>query len=309
MAACSHPAAFSGNGFAEKLFLFYGIVMKFQPECAKIKVRYVIFNDKENHFMLANYHTHTVRCRHAEGGDREYIEAAIKGGMKVLGFSDHCPWIYEDGFVSGTRMLPSQLDDYFTSLERLRQEYKDDITIYIGFEAEYIPEQVEAQYRLLDQYPVDYMILGQHFTSREPYSAYTGFAWDSESELKKYVDTVIEGMETGRYSYVAHPDLFHYTGDEAIYRRHYGRLCSYLKEKNVPVEINMLGHFQHRHYPSALFLKIAQETGNSAVIGCDAHSPYSLLDTAEQQACRQLAAEYDLPLVDYLPGLGEKTQK
>ena len=28
--------------------------------------------------MLANYHTHTYRCRHAVGEDREYVEAAIR---------------------------------------------------------------------------------------------------------------------------------------------------------------------------------------------------------------------------------------
>ena len=44
--------------------------------------------------MLANYHTHTVRCQHASGDDRAYVETAIKNGMRVLGFSDHCPWIY-----------------------------------------------------------------------------------------------------------------------------------------------------------------------------------------------------------------------
>ncbi len=44
--------------------------------------------------MLANYHTHTERCYHASGEDKEYVEAAIKAGLKVLGFSDHCPWIF-----------------------------------------------------------------------------------------------------------------------------------------------------------------------------------------------------------------------
>lgn len=89
--------------------------------------------------MLANYHTHTFRCRHAYGEDREYVEHAIVHGMKVLGFSDHCPWVFGDGFVSGTRMLPTQLDDYFSSPTALKKEYASDITIYIGFEAEYIP--------------------------------------------------------------------------------------------------------------------------------------------------------------------------
>ncbi|MGN0592353.1 MAG: PHP domain-containing protein, partial [Ruminococcus sp.] len=166
--------------------------------------------------MLANYHTHTVRCQHAQGEDKAYVEAAIQSGMKVLGFSDHCPWIYKDGYVSGTRMLPGQLDDYFYSMEQLRREYAREITLYIGFEAEYIPEQMEDQNRLLADYPIDYMILGQHFTSPEPYCAYSGFPTESEAELEKYVDTVIAGMETGKYSYVAHPDLMNFTGSETV---------------------------------------------------------------------------------------------
>ena len=51
--------------------------------------------------MLANYHTHTVRCKHAVGSEREYIEAAIANGFKILGFSDHTPWPYPEGVTSG----------------------------------------------------------------------------------------------------------------------------------------------------------------------------------------------------------------
>lgn len=36
--------------------------------------------------MIANYHTHTWRCRHADGTEREYVERAIEGGLKILGF-------------------------------------------------------------------------------------------------------------------------------------------------------------------------------------------------------------------------------
>lgn len=42
-----------------------------------------------------NYHTHTTRCYHASGKDEEYVKAAIKAGIKELGFSDHTPWHYE----------------------------------------------------------------------------------------------------------------------------------------------------------------------------------------------------------------------
>ena len=36
--------------------------------------------------MIANYHTHTWRCRHADGTEREYVERAIEGGLKFSVF-------------------------------------------------------------------------------------------------------------------------------------------------------------------------------------------------------------------------------
>lgn len=254
--------------------------------------------------LLANYHTHTCRCRHAKGEDREYVESAISEGMKVLGFSDHCPWIFDNGYVSGTRMLPNQLDDYFYSIEKLKKEYRDDITIYTGFEAEYIPELMEKQNRLFKGYPIDYMIMGEHFTGIEDRSPYTGFETQNEKELEKYVNLCIEGMETGRYTYVAHPDLFNYTGPVEIYRKHFRKLCEYLKSRNVPVEINLLGLAEKRHYPNDNFFDLAKEVGNAAIIGCDAHEPGRLSDKRLIKKCEKYAAFRGLELVSYLPGLG-----
>ena len=53
--------------------------------------------------MIANYHTHTWRCRHADGTEREYVERAIEGGLKILGFSDHSPYPFPDGYADAAR--------------------------------------------------------------------------------------------------------------------------------------------------------------------------------------------------------------
>lgn len=39
-----------------------------------------------------NFHTHTKRCKHAKGEDKDYIDAAIKNNLDILGFSDHGPY-------------------------------------------------------------------------------------------------------------------------------------------------------------------------------------------------------------------------
>ena len=55
-------------------------------------------------FLKANFHTHTTRCQHAIDSEQEYIEAAIEMGIKRLGFSDHIPCPFSDGYVSNIRM-------------------------------------------------------------------------------------------------------------------------------------------------------------------------------------------------------------
>ena len=163
-------------------------------------------------FLKANYHAHTVRCQHAYGTEREYIEAAIEMGMKEFGFSDHVPCPFKDGYVSGIRMTMKQTPEYVETIRRLAEEYKNEITIYVGFEAEYIPEFHEEQMRMFRNLGCDYMIMGQHFLESEQYGPYTGTETEDESRIRDYVDAVIEGMKTGDFLYLAHPDIMNYRG-------------------------------------------------------------------------------------------------
>lgn len=248
--------------------------------------------------MYANYHTHTKRCKHATGEDREYVEAAIEAGMEILGFSDHCPWVYPEPQESWIRMDCTEFDSYVHSLTQLRQEYADDIKIFIGLEAEYIPELIDAQDRFLAGYPLDYMILGQHFLGMEQGSVYAGMPTDDEEYLAKYVDLIIEGMDSGRYLYLAHPDLVNYTGDPEIYVLHMRRLLSYLLDNGYPFEINMLGAWQGRCYPNLKFLQMAGEMGNECLIGVDAHSPDQLLNEEGERICEEMIEKYGLQVCE-----------
>jgi histidinol-phosphatase (PHP family) len=249
--------------------------------------------------MIANYHTHTKRCQHATGEDREYVEAAIEAGLRILGFADHCPWVYPDkNFVSGIRLAPHEVDGYFYSLESLKKEYEKDIKIYIGFETEHCPNMIPEQEELLKGYPLDYMICGQHFLDAEYVSFYAGRPHADEDFLKRYVDTAVAGINSGRYLYLAHPDLVNFTGDEEVYRSHMKRLCEALKEKDIPVEINILGLSTGRRYPGKRFLELAKETGNTAILGIDAHAPEQILNGEAIKKAELLCEEFGLPLVD-----------
>ena len=223
--------------------------------------------------ISANYHTHTVRCKHAYGTEREYIEAAISEGFKILGFSDHTPQPYPKGFVSNIRMDMSEIKDYTDTLVSLREEYKNDIQIFIGYEVEYTRKYFEPLINELKKYPLDYIIQGQHYVEDEVDGFYVGERTDSEERLKAYVDFTIEGMKTGLFSYLAHPDLINFTGDDDTYYRHMRRLVKAAIDLNIPLEINVYGFVDGRWYPNDRFFKMAAEYDPRFLIGCDAHTP------------------------------------
>jgi len=243
--------------------------------------------------MLANYHTHTFRCNHAVGEDREYVERAIERGLKVLGFSDHVPMAFPDGHESIFRIPLRLLEDYVTGVLALKEEYKRDIHIRLGFEAEYYPDLFEGMLRLLEPYPVEYMLLGQHFNdSRE--AVYNPSMPMSREALKTYVDRVIEGMETGRFTYVAHPDLFCFAGRPAVYEAEMTRLCERAKTLDMPLEINILGMRNGRCYPCDAFWPIAKRLDCRVVLGCDAHDPNDVAQPGQVQRALSYAARFGL---------------
>ncbi len=249
--------------------------------------------------MLTNYHTHTNRCHHANGTDEEYVKAAVEAGYSILGFSDHAPYYYEDGYESYYKMLPSQAHEYADSLRRLARLYSDKIEIHLGFEAEYYPSIFEKSLKLWREVGIEYLVLGQHFTRDEATKDAHAFAPAGDETLKCYTDVCIAAIETEKFSYFAHPDLLNYTGDnDALYEHETARLVECANRYGVPLEINLLGLYEGRTYPNRRFWEIAAPLKPSVIIGADAHTPRALLNMNCRAAAKKLAEQYGLKLID-----------
>ena len=159
--------------------------------------------------MLANYHTHTPRCNHAVGEEQCYVERAVEGGLKLLGFSDHTPYLFDKpGYYSSFRMRPEELDDYVQTLQKLRTKYADRIELHIGLEAEYYPKLFPRLLDFLRQYPVEYLILGQHALYNEVEGIYPAQPTTDRKLLDQYLGQTLDALDSGVFTYFAHPDLF-----------------------------------------------------------------------------------------------------
>ena len=230
-----------------------------------------------------NYHTHTQRCYHAWRSDEEFVLAAIKGGFTKLGFSDHSCWKYDSDFVAHMRMPLSEFDDYYESISNLREKYKDQIQIYIGLECEYFPKYMDWLKSFIKEKKLDYVILGNHYDTTDELQIYYGRVCNDDEEMIRYIDGCIEGMSTGIYSYLAHPDLFMRSREkfDDLARSESYRLCKWCKDNYVIVEYNLEGARMGEKrnvlwYPYPEFWKIAAEVGNDVIIGIDAHHTSSL---------------------------------
>lgn len=234
--------------------------------------------------LKENYHTHTSRCGHAIGEDEEYVQYAMIGGLKTLGFSDHVPYYIEH---PSERMNIEDLEGYKHSIRSLKEKYKGQIEILCGLELEYYPSQIDHLMQLRREF--DYCILGQHNLELEGYSSYN--ITDKE-HLMTYLDRVETACKIGLCDYIAHPDLclFDYptaTDEDCKYVAN--RLADISLEYNIPLEINCGSGIrigkkyypdgERYAYPTRAFFEVFAQRQAPVIIGLDVHDPmYFLTD-------------------------------
>ena len=244
--------------------------------------------------MKVNLHTHTYRCRHAKGTDEEYVLAAIDAGYDKLGFADHTPFPYKGDFVNGDKMLVEELPDYIDSVLTLKEKYKGQIEILLGLECEAVPEFFPFLREMKRK--MDYLILGSHGDKRiDPYSGIL----KEPQQLWRYLDFTVEGMETGLFLYLAHPDVMlgRYPVFDDTAAEVSRKLCREAKRLNMPLEYNLYGIYKGVKpgclgYPYDGFWRIAAEENCVAMVGVDAHDPGCFEATPME------------PAVEYLSSLG-----
>lgn len=248
--------------------------------------------------MIANYHTHTPRCNHAVGTEEQYIQNAIAGGLKILGFADHSPYWFPGDYYSTFRMRPEELPGYVQTLSALRKKYEGQLKTHIGVEAEYYPAYFSELLKMLRDGGVEYMILGQHFPGNEIGQTHTSRPTAEEAVLSDFCDQLIEAIHTGLFTYIAHPDVLHFVGDSEVYRKHMRRLCRAAKNCDIPMEINFLGLREGRYYPDNRLWEVVGEEGCKVIYGADAHAPDVVTDPATELRALEMVKTYGLNLIE-----------
>ncbi len=259
---------------------------------------------------LRNYHTHTMRCKHARDTDQEYAEAAERAGYAVLGFSDHTPWPFMDGHVSSVRMDVEELEEYCASVRRIKQRYEGRMKIFLGLECEaYFPYFSWLQ-EIREVCGLDYLILGNHFSDDSETFAFSRSTLPEH--LKLYTANTVRAMESGLFRCLCHPEvaLSHYPEWDSACEEMAEVLCRTAHDLGMPLEYNLLGEvyrekgsFGPLGYPLDRFWEKAAEHGNDAVIGVDAHTAAALEDTGRLERARRKLTKMGIRVLDAFEGM------
>lgn len=245
--------------------------------------------------MDYNFHAHTPLCSHATGTEREYIEAAIAAGIKEWGFSEHIPFIFPNGKENSYRVPLTEVQEYIDTVIALKEEYKDRINIHLGFEMEYYPEYFDEMVENAREWGAEYLILGQHSVGDEPeFFFWSTEATDNTEYLKDYVNRVVEAIKSGVITYIAHPDMFNFVGDDKVYDEEMLKIIKAAEEYNVPLEINFLGIRDNRTYPTEKFWRLAEGYDISVVFGFDAHDVCGACDLESLPKALEICKKYNL---------------
>lgn len=254
--------------------------------------------------MLANYHTHCFYCQHAGGTVEDYAKEAVRCHFDILGMSDHLPYPHHD---YGYRMPMAEIWDYIGDVTEAQKKFRGKLALLLGFESEYLPAHRKYYEELLTQYRVDYLIMGQHFFE-DSLGFTNAYGLRGTDDCVRYARSVAEGLSTGYYSLLAHPDIVGVNGLK--WDRNMDEMTDIILESavhyGVPLEINANGIRRgftqdslglHYMYPHFKFWEKAAAAKVPTVVSADCHAPHLLYDNDVKRA-RKFAEEMGVNLVD-----------
>ncbi len=241
-----------------------------------------------------NFHQHSL-FSDGKAEPEKYIEQALKLGFKAMGFSEHSPLPFETPFS----LKQERIMEYVAEIDRLKEKYTGQLSIYRSLELDFIPELSEDFELWKKECRVDYAIGGLHlvkpgqgdelwFTDGPDRNIYDQgvtdfFDGDIRKAVKTYYHQLNRMVETQTFDVVAHVDKIKmhnqnrfFTEDEKWYRDLVSETLTLIKEKNLIVEINTRGLYKKRSdklFPDDETLRQVVDMKMPVIISSDAHKP------------------------------------
>lgn len=230
--------------------------------------------------IAGDFHIHTRWCGHAAGEMEEYVARALRIGLPAIGFSAHFP--VELSHREKVCLEPAEVELYVKEARRLRDAYRDDLDILMGFEVDYFEGREDAvRKECIGRWRPDYIMGSIHIIDDWPFDhpAYMdGYKkWKISDLYRTYFGRLEKLVESGLFDVLGHMDLvkkFGYRPEEDVSEAAYSVLDR-VAQGGMLLDVNTAGFDKPvgEMYPSMDILKEACRRGILVTMGSDSHAP------------------------------------
>ncbi|MFX1257539.1 MAG: histidinol-phosphatase HisJ [Promethearchaeota archaeon] len=256
--------------------------------------------NRKKMMKLQDWHTHNSLCRHAIGSLEDYVKKAIEINLNIIGFSDHFPYEYLEGVeeipIDEYGMRLNEIESYLSTAEKLKDKYRSQLDIKIGFEIDYIENQIDRLNTHLNKIKsrLDYILGSIHVL----YSEDGPWAMDdhrfleqynslgSKNVFLQYYSTLQKMIKTKEFDFdiISHFDLpkkfnkLPSKDSKDLIANKVSKLLDLVKKRDLVVEINTAGFRKEvrEQYPSKDIIKNMYELDIPILLSSDAHEPNEL---------------------------------
>ncbi|OGX68367.1 MAG: phosphoesterase [Paenibacillus sp. RIFOXYA1_FULL_44_5] len=234
--------------------------------------------------MKFDLHTHHQRCGHAIGKIEDYIHAAIKAEIDVIGISDHSPFFAEEGDQAfpGSAMAKSEFPSYISEVLQLKEKYRNRIEVLLGIESDFFPEHHEIYRKYYSQNPFDYIIGSVHFVNK--FHIFDKKRWEKVTaerdllmEKERYYQLIQQSVHSGMFDILGHIDGMKGCNPtiSEIQTDILDLTLKVIADSGAAIEINTSGKRKECQtwFPSDDILERACHYGINITFGSDSHDP------------------------------------
>ena len=231
---------------------------------------------------MIDTHTHCIHSHDGKQSPRDIIEKAISLNMEYIAITDH--------FDGELTLLPEfsyirqiDLENHFSELAALKEEYADRIELGVGIECGYMKEADGIYLEQLSKYDFDLTINSVHTIEYE--DCYMKSYFDKRTKFQAYnayLKAVRESLDcTYHYDSVAHIGYVArkatYPDTKLRYLDHQDLIDDILKTmidkgKSLEVNTNSKGTGEDFLPPKEILQRYKQLGGSLLTFGSDAHT-------------------------------------
>jgi histidinol-phosphatase (PHP family) len=250
-----------------------------------------------SHGILANYHCHS-RFDDGHGELVEYVQSALRKGLRTLGFAGHAPVPFACNWTIPSPLLP----EYLETARRLQAGYRERIELLVGLEVDYIPGIISPGTARIRALKLDFTVGSVHFLGRladgelwtadgPPEELERGVEESFDGDIRKTVEGYYRRMQemvtTGAADIIGHFDVIkknnrgarYFCEEASWYREAVLETLDAVAASNCILEVNTGGIVRGTSgvlYPSEWILAECLAREVPVMINSDAHRPEQL---------------------------------